>query len=79
MKHSRFAVVINLLVLASLSLSVSAAPKATKEELNIVTQRLERLERALDSEAASSANKESMITLQQKMKKMQTIFLIDVI
>ena len=72
MKHSRFTAVINLLVLASLAQVVSAAPKATKEELNIVTQRLERLERALDSEAASSANKESMITLQQKMKNMQS-------
>ncbi len=71
MRHSRLAIVINLLVLASLSQVVNAAPKATKEELNIVTQRLERLERALDSEAASSANKESMITLQQKMKSMQ--------
>ena len=71
MKHSRLAIVINLLVLASLSQVVSAAPKATREELNIVTQRLERLERALDSEAASSANKDSMITLQQKMKNMQ--------
>ena len=72
MRHSRLAIVINLLVLALLSQVVSAAPKATKEELNIVTQRLERLERALDSEAASSANKESMITLQQKMKNMQS-------
>ena len=72
MKHSRLAIVINLLVLASLAQVVSAAPKATREELNIVTQRLERLERALDSEAASSANKDSMITLQQKMKNMQS-------
>lgn len=48
-----------------------AAPKATKEELNIVTQRLERLERALDTEAASSANKESLITLQQKLNRME--------
>ena len=72
MRHSRLAIVINLLVLALLSQVVSAAPKATKEELNIVTQRLERLERALDSEAASSANKESMITLQQKMKNMES-------
>jgi tol-pal system protein YbgF len=72
MKHSRLAIVINLLVLASLSQVVSAAPKATKEELNIVTQRLERLERALDSEAASSANIDSLITLQQKMKNMES-------
>ncbi|MFK7795591.1 MAG: tol-pal system protein YbgF [Gammaproteobacteria bacterium] len=72
MKHSRLAIVINLLVLVSLSQVVIAAPKATKEELNIVTQRLERLERALDSEAASSANKESLIGLQQKMKSMQS-------
>ncbi len=70
MKHSRL-IIINLLVMFSLSQVVSAAPKATKEELNIVTQRLERLERALDSEAASSANKESLITLQQKLNNMQ--------
>ncbi|MDW3094220.1 MAG: tol-pal system protein YbgF [Gammaproteobacteria bacterium] len=70
MKHSRLTI-INILVLAVLSQVVSAAPKATKEELNIVTQRLERLERALDSEAASSANKESLITLQQKLNNMQ--------
>ena len=72
MKHSRLAIVINLLVLALLSQVVSAAPKATREELNIVTQRLERLERALDSEAASSANIDSLITLQQKMKNMES-------
>lgn len=70
MKHSRLTI-INLLVLIALTEVVSAAPKATKEELNIVTQRLERLERALDSEAASSANKESLITLQQKLNNMQ--------
>jgi len=72
MKHSRLTIIVNLLVLASLSQVVSAAPKATREELNIVTQRLERLERALDSEAASSANKESLITLQQKLNNMQS-------
>jgi tol-pal system protein YbgF len=72
MKHSRLTIVINLLVLASLAQVVSAAPKATREELNIVTQRLERLERALDSEAASSADIDSLITLQQKMKNMQS-------
>ncbi len=72
MKHSRLAIIINLLVLASLAQVVSAAPKATREELNIVTQRLDGLERALDSEAASSANKSSMIALQQKMKDMQS-------
>ena len=71
MKHSRLSIVVNLLLLAMFSQVVSAAPKATKEDLNIVTQRLERLERALDSEAASSANKDSLITLQQKMKSMQ--------
>jgi tol-pal system protein YbgF len=72
MKQSRLAIVISLLMLVLLSQVVSAAPKATKEELNIVTQRLERLERALDSEAASSANKDSLITLQQKMRNMQS-------
>ena len=72
MKYSRLTIVINLLVLASFSQLVNAAPKATREELNIVTQRLERLERALDSEAASSANKDSLITLQQKMNSMQS-------
>ena len=51
--------------------SAVAAPKATKEELNIVTQRLERLERALDDEAASSANKEALISLQQKLNRME--------
>tara|TARA_R110002049_G_scaffold15822_1_gene64129 strand:- start:19553 stop:20413 length:861 start_codon:yes stop_codon:yes gene_type:complete len=72
MKHSRLTVVINLLLLVLFSQAVSAAPKATKEELNIVTQRLERLERALDSEAASSAKTESLITLQQKMNGLQS-------
>ncbi len=71
MIHSRLTIIVNLLVLASLSQVVSATPKATREELNIVTQRLERLERALDSEVASSANKESLITLQKKFNSMQ--------
>ena len=71
MKQCRFIFVLNLLVLAMFAQVVSAAPKATKEELNIVTQRLERLERALDVEAANSANKEGLISLQKKLKNME--------
>ncbi len=71
MKHCRFIFVLNLLVLATFAQVVSAAPKATREELNIVTQRLERLERALDDEAANSANKEGLISLQKKLKNME--------
>ena len=71
MKHCRSIVVFNLCLILTAVQSVIAAPKATKEELNIVTQRLERLERALDDEAASSANKEALITLQQKLNRME--------
>ena len=71
MKFSRLIFTAALLLMLMCVQSVIAAPKATKEELNIVTQRLERLERALDSEAASSANKESLITLQQKLNRME--------
>ncbi len=75
MKYRRFTIQISLLLLVTLLVMslqvVSAAPKATKEELNIVSQRLERLERALDSEAANSANKESLITLQKRLNDME--------
>jgi len=71
MKHRRLIFVFNLCVLMLITQTVVAAPKATKEELNIVTQRLERLERALDDEAAKSANKEGLITLQQKLNRME--------
>ncbi len=70
MQHCRFILIVSIFLMM-LTQVVSAAPKATKEELNIVTQRLERLERALDDEAASSANKESLITLQQKLNRME--------
>ncbi len=73
MKYSRLIFVVNLCVVIVCVQSAVAAPKATKEELNIVTQRLERLERALDDEAASSANKESLITLQQKLNRMERV------
>ncbi len=71
MKHHRLIFVFNLCVLMLVAQTAVAAPKATKEELNIVTQRLERLERALDDEAARSANKEGLITLQQKLNRME--------
>ena len=72
MKHNHLIFVFNLCVIMLITMqSLMAAPKATKEELNIVSQRLERLERALDDEAASSANKESLITLQKKLNRME--------
>lgn len=70
MNRCRYFLIVNLCVVMAMQIAI-AAPKATKEELNIVSQRLERLERALDSEAASSANIESLLTLQQKLNRME--------
>jgi len=70
MKRCHYIGVVSVIAIVFMENAISA-PKATKEELNIVTQRLERLERALDTEAASSANKESLITLQQKLNRME--------
>ena len=55
MKRCHYIGVVSGIAIVFMENAISA-PKATKEELNIVTQRLERLERALDTEAASSAN-----------------------
>lgn len=71
MKFCRTVLVMHLVVLAMLGQTALSAPKATKEELNIVSQRLERLERALDDEAAMSANTDALITLQQKLNQME--------
>jgi len=71
MKFCRLPVLISILVILTFVQAVNAAPKATKEELNIVTQRLERLERALDTESASSANKNSLLALQKKLNRME--------
>lgn len=70
MKFGGFFSIVGLCLFITMQFAV-AAPKATKEDLNIVTQRLERLERALDQEAANSANTESLITLQQKLNRME--------
>lgn len=72
MKHRQLIFVLNILVLALLTQVVSAAPKATREELNVVTARLERLERALDAEAANSANKDGLIAMQMKLRAMKS-------
>ncbi len=72
MKYSQFGAVVFVLFVVTLMQVANAAPKATKEELNAVSLRLERLERALDSQAENSANKEGLISLQMKLKAMES-------
>ena len=72
MKNFRFGAVAILLFVVTFIQVAQAAPKATKEELNAVSLRLERLERALDSQAANSANKEGLISLQRRLKAMES-------
>lgn len=77
MGHCRSVINIKALMLMVFGLitvmhTVVAAPKATKEELNVVSQRLERLERALDKESSDSANKSGLITLQKKLNRMES-------
>lgn len=51
-----------------------AAPKATKEEFNLLSARVERMERAVDAQiqdSNSKANKQGLITLQNQLKKME--------
>ena len=71
MKHYRLAAVFFLLSVIMLMPAAPAAPKATREELNAVALRLERLERALDNQMANAANKQALITLQGKLTAMQ--------
>lgn len=64
-------VIINLLLLiAVFTQLVSAAPKATKEELDALVIRMERVERAMD-ERPQDTNKQGLITLQRQLKEME--------
>lgn len=71
MKYSQIGAVAFTLFVVTFVHVAQAAPKATKEELNAVSLRLERLERALDSQAETSANKEGLISLQRRLKAME--------
>ena len=71
MQHYCLSAVFCLLLVIALMQAVQAAPKATREELNAVALRIERLERALDNQVANSARKQALITLQKKLTAMQ--------
>lgn len=60
-----------LLVLVMFVQAVSAAPKATKEEVNALAFRIERMERALDEQSARDGNKQGLLTLQRQLKDME--------
>ena len=72
MKNCQSGAVVFILFVMTLLQVAHTAPKATKEELNAVSLRLERLERALDSQAENSANKEGLISLQRRLKAMES-------
>ena len=72
MKNCQSGAVVFILFVMTFLQVAHAAPKATKEELNAVSLRLERLERALDSQAENSANKEGLISLQRRLKAMES-------
>lgn len=51
-----------------------AAPKATKEQVDLMSARLERIERAVDAQSLDNdgkANKQGLITLQNQLKTME--------
>ena len=48
-----------------------AAPKATKEEVQALSFRIERMERALDEQSARGDNNQGLLTLQRQLKDME--------
>ena len=60
-----------VVLLIMLVQSVSAAPKATKEEVEALAFRIERMERAMDEQSARDGNKQGLITLQRQPKEME--------
>lgn len=60
-----------LLVLIVFAQSLSAAPKATKEEVDALAFRIERMERAIDEQASRDNSKQGLITLQRQLKEME--------
>lgn len=51
-----------------------AAPKATKEEVNLLSARVERMERVVDAQSAdkdNKINKQALISLQNQLKTME--------
>lgn len=60
-----------LLVSAMVMQAVSAAPKATKEDVEALAFRIERMERALDEQSTRDGNKQGLLTLQRQLKEME--------
>ena len=60
-----------VLALIVFAQSLSAAPKATKEEVNALAFRIERMERAIDEQASRDTSKQGLITLQRQLKQME--------
>ena len=60
-----------IVLLVMLVQSVSAAPKATKEEVEALAFRIERMERALDEQSERDGNKQGLLTLQRQLKDME--------
>lgn len=63
-----------ILLSVSLLQAAFAAPKATQEEVNLLSARLERMERVIDVQSADSdnkVNKQALISLQNQLKIME--------
>lgn len=60
-----------VLALIVFAQSLSAAPKATKEEVNALAFRIERMERAIDEQASRDTGTQGLITLQRQLKEME--------
>ena len=60
-----------LLVLVVFVQNLNAAPKATKEELDALAFRIERIERAMDEQSTRDNSKQGLITLQRQLKDME--------
>lgn len=60
----------SLFIIAVITQSVIAAPKATKEEVDALAFRIERMERALD-EQSQDTSKQGLISLQRQLKEME--------
>ena len=59
-----------LLAMVIFTQAVCAAPKATKEEVDALAFRIERMERAID-EQSQTDSKQGLITLQRQLKNME--------
>ena len=60
-----------IVLLVMLVQSAHAAPKATKEEVEALAFRIERMERAMDEQSAQDGNKQGLLTLQRQLKDME--------